>query len=326
MPTVFISPVLNDEQLDNDGLPLTGGLIYAYVAGTSTLATTYTTKYGNVAQTNPIVLNARGEVDSLIWLATGNTYDFYLFDTLGNKLRQYSNISGVNDIAAALTVPSEWILSTASPSYINGTQFSMAGDQTQLFTKYRRTLTKISAGYAYGTITSSVYAAGVTTVTQVNDSTILDSGISTVWYGFNTLQSAPGIIQSGTVMPFYQAAAPLGFTQVTTRNNYMMRIVSTAGGGFGGTDSPILMDKVPSHVHTFTTGTENQPHHHTYTSPNAPSGLFAGATSAVVQNTTAGVSTSDNSVPHTHAGTSDFNTGFANWVPKYLDFIIASKD
>ena len=40
---------------------------------------------------------------------------------------------------------------------------------------------------------------------------------------------------SGTVMLFYQASAPTGFTQVTTQNNKALRIVSGAGGGTGGT-------------------------------------------------------------------------------------------
>lgn len=43
------------------------------------------------------------------------------------------------------------------------------------------------------------------------------------------------IIPSGTVMLFYQAAAPTGWTQVTTLNDYDLRLVSGAGGTTGGT-------------------------------------------------------------------------------------------
>ena len=43
-------------------------------------------------------------------------------------------------------------------------------------------------------------------------------------------------IPSGSVMPFYQASAPTGWTQVTAGiNNSAIRIVSGAGGGGGGT-------------------------------------------------------------------------------------------
>jgi len=42
-------------------------------------------------------------------------------------------------------------------------------------------------------------------------------------------------IPSGTIMLFMQAAAPTGWTQVTTQNNVAVPIVNTAGGGTGGT-------------------------------------------------------------------------------------------
>lgn len=42
-------------------------------------------------------------------------------------------------------------------------------------------------------------------------------------------------IPTGTVMLFYQASAPTGWTQVTTQNNKALRVVSGTGGGTGGT-------------------------------------------------------------------------------------------
>jgi hypothetical protein len=57
----------------------------------------------------------------------------------------------------------------------------------------------------------------------------------TVW----TMQAGTGLdyIPSGTVMLFYQAAAPVGWTQVTTHNDKGLRVVSGVGGGSGGTNS-----------------------------------------------------------------------------------------
>ena len=42
------------------------------------------------------------------------------------------------------------------------------------------------------------------------------------------------LIPSGTAMLFYQAAAPTGWTQITTQNNKALRVVSGTGGGTGG--------------------------------------------------------------------------------------------
>jgi len=46
----------------NDGVPLSGGLIYSYEAGTTTPKTTYTSSLGTIAQPNPIILNSAGRV------------------------------------------------------------------------------------------------------------------------------------------------------------------------------------------------------------------------------------------------------------------------
>jgi hypothetical protein len=42
---------------------------------------------------------------------------------------------------------------------------------------------------------------------------------------------------SGTVVPFFQASAPVGWTQVTAQNDKLIRVVSGSGGGSGGTNA-----------------------------------------------------------------------------------------
>ena len=62
MPSVKLSPLFNDAQLDNNGLPLSGGMVYWYLAGTTTPTIVYAESSGSVANTNPVLLNTRGEV------------------------------------------------------------------------------------------------------------------------------------------------------------------------------------------------------------------------------------------------------------------------
>lgn len=50
---------------NNDGTVAAGGKVYTYVAGTTTPVATYTDNTGNVQNTNPIILDAKGEAD--IW-------------------------------------------------------------------------------------------------------------------------------------------------------------------------------------------------------------------------------------------------------------------
>jgi microcystin-dependent protein len=79
MASVLLSPFGNGQQFfDDNGVPLAGGLIYTYQAGSSTPLATYTTNGGTIANSNPIVLDATGRVPNEIWLFTGYSYKFIL--------------------------------------------------------------------------------------------------------------------------------------------------------------------------------------------------------------------------------------------------------
>ena len=79
---VFLSPVggAAAQFFDNSGLPLTGGKLYTYQAGTTTPQASYTTSAGNVAHSNPIILDASGRVPSggEIWITANVSYKFVL--------------------------------------------------------------------------------------------------------------------------------------------------------------------------------------------------------------------------------------------------------
>ena len=183
MPSVKISPLFNDAQLDNNGLPLSGGLVYWYIAGTTTPVIVYAESSGSVANTNPVVLNTRGEPTNPIWLPTGSTYKAILNDYLGNLIRTVDNISGVNDTSAP--VISEWVLYAGAATYISGTSFSVVGDATATFDANRRVKATVSGTDRYGTVNGApVFALGVTTVTLVLDSGVLDASLATVYFGF----------------------------------------------------------------------------------------------------------------------------------------------
>ena len=79
---------------DNNGVPLTGGLIYTYAAGTTTPAVTYTSYTGFVSHTNPIVLDSAGRVPSggEIWLLVGQSYKFILKTSANVLIATYDNI------------------------------------------------------------------------------------------------------------------------------------------------------------------------------------------------------------------------------------------
>lgn len=82
---------------DDNGTPLSGGLLYTYAAGTTTAAPTYTSITGLSANPNPIVLDAGGRVPNEVWLATNSTYKFILEDADSVLIGSWDNIPGITD-------------------------------------------------------------------------------------------------------------------------------------------------------------------------------------------------------------------------------------
>jgi hypothetical protein len=109
MASVLLSPVGNGQQFfDNNGVPLNGGFIYTYQAGSSTLLTTYTTVNGNIANPNPIVLDSSGRPPNEIWMQTGFSYKFVIQTSAGVTLQTLDNLYPIlqNAPAVSATIPS----------------------------------------------------------------------------------------------------------------------------------------------------------------------------------------------------------------------------
>lgn len=110
--TVLLSPIGNTMTpfLGLDNLPLAGGLLYTYQAGSSTPLTTYTSSDGSIACANPIVLGTNGVAPTEIWLTSGYSYKFVLATSANVTLYTYDNIAGIPSSTSGFTVPSGAIL------------------------------------------------------------------------------------------------------------------------------------------------------------------------------------------------------------------------
>ena len=132
---VFLSPVggVAAQFFTNTGAVLTGGKLFTYAAGTTTPLPSYTTSSGNVARTNPVVLDAAGRVPDggEIWI-TAQSYKFVLKDSNDVLIATYDNISGIGAAEYQLQnftgTGSQTVFTLSSPSlgenftlvYING--------------------------------------------------------------------------------------------------------------------------------------------------------------------------------------------------------------
>jgi len=94
---VILSPLAGAgwQFFDDNGDPLTGGLIYTYAAGTTTPLTTFTDSTGATPNTNPIVLDSAGRVSAQVFLTTGSSYKFVLQTSASVTIWTKDNIDGI---------------------------------------------------------------------------------------------------------------------------------------------------------------------------------------------------------------------------------------
>jgi hypothetical protein len=147
-----------------------------------------------------------------------------------------------------------------------------------------------------------------------------------------TLGAAPlNIIPPGSVTDWFQAAAPVGWTQLTTHHDKALRIVSGAGGGSGGSvaftaafasqavtgsnsATTLTSAQIPAHSHNITTGLGSNP----------------GGSVPYAGNTLSGWNWIGGITANNIGGGGSHNHAFAgtaiNLAVQYIDMILASKD
>jgi hypothetical protein len=76
MVTTTLSPTPVFKAFDNNGAPLASGKLFTYAAGTTTKLATYTDSTGGTPNTNPVILNARGEAN--VWVPPNVAYKYVL--------------------------------------------------------------------------------------------------------------------------------------------------------------------------------------------------------------------------------------------------------
>ena len=152
----------------------------------------------------------------------------------------------------------------------------------------------------------------------------------------SNLTGVGGGVESGTVMLFYQANAPTGWTKKTNQNNKALRVVSGTGGGTGGgnnfttafnssrgtsggsvSNHTLSQAQIPSHRHRVDTYNEWSTSYGHYTSQGGYRQAHAGGTRypPYTQNIGSGNA-------HNHG----FSNPSINLNVQYIDVIICEKD
>jgi len=225
MPTVYqLISDLKPHWLDTTGAaPAAGYKLFVYGAGTSEKKTSYLNSAGLVTNANPIVLDARGEPPSGVYVEQGS---FKLVLAPDNDTDPPTSpvwtrdniIAGEGSGGTGGTGGSvdQWIETELTPTYISATSFSVVGSHSDDFTVGRRVQINDSGGIVYGVVTAVAEGGGITTVTVLLDSGVIDTGISQVDIGFleadhsaipHTQSDADGLTFTGDVTLLARLAA-----------------------------------------------------------------------------------------------------------------------
>lgn len=154
MTTTQLAPTPVFKGWDNNGNPLAFGKLYSYIAGTTTPTPTYTDSTGNTPNTNPVILNARGEAP--VWLNPAQGYKLNLTDSTGNQIPGWP----VDNIIGPLNI-NQSLIPAADNTYDLGST-SSAWRQLYLGANHSPALDTVSGIIGYYPRTAAEIAAGVT--------------------------------------------------------------------------------------------------------------------------------------------------------------------
>lgn len=134
---------------DNNGVPLAGGLLYTYAAGTTTPTATYTSSDGATPNANPIVLDSAGRAPSEVWLTDGTAYKFSVYTSANVLIRTWDDIEGINDPAgytAAIAAYAATLAASGGSNLIGFIQSAGAAVARTVQSKLRETISVVDFG------------------------------------------------------------------------------------------------------------------------------------------------------------------------------------
>lgn len=194
-----IAPLIKQQFLDANGNPLSYGIVYTYNAGTTNTKVTWIDAAQSSPNTNPILLDSRGQAD--IWLYPGEGYKFVVMNS--SSVLQYTvdnvtsagTMSTQNADAVAITGGSITGVTITGPITGNVTG-NLTGNVTGNVSG------SISGGTIYGSSYNGGQLAGMRNKIINGDFTVNQRGTTalTTGIGTNTKTNALRMLDKWTYM------------------------------------------------------------------------------------------------------------------------------
>jgi hypothetical protein len=132
------------------GIPLVGGKLYTYASGTAVPLVTYTDSTGNFANTNPVILDSRGEAE--VWVGPSR-YTFVLEDANDNL------IWTIDGVGTTQGVQNPAVVAVASQTVVTVPEYGLGG---YLLVIVDGLIKEYNVDYTESSTTSITFATGLT--------------------------------------------------------------------------------------------------------------------------------------------------------------------
>lgn len=217
-----LAPQPKAQFFDASGTPLVGGKVFTYAAGTTTPLETYTDETGVTPNTNPVILDSRGECN--LWFSPASSYKVVLksatdvlqwtvdnittYGTLASQNSNNVNITGGTITGITLTVNVIGDVSGNAGTVTNGVYL----DAVQTVTN--KTLTGMASASTVKDSLGTDYTIGFRSVPQSLNTTAAASDIGKHLYVSATTTVPSGVFVAGNeFLVVNSSAAAITLTQ-----------------------------------------------------------------------------------------------------------------
>lgn len=217
-----LAPQPKAQFFDASGSPLVGGKVFTYAAGTTTPLETYTDETGVTPNTNPVILDSRGECN--LWFSPASSYKVVLksatdvlqwtvdnittYGTLASQNSNNVNITGGTITGITLTVNVIGDVSGNAGTVTNGVYL----DAVQTVTN--KTLTGMASASTVKDSLGTDYTIGFRSVPQSLNTTAAASDIGKHLYVSATTTVPSGVFVAGNeFLVVNSSAAAITLTQ-----------------------------------------------------------------------------------------------------------------
>jgi hypothetical protein len=232
-----LAPEPKAQFFDANGDPLVGGKVYTYAAGTTTPLATFTNANANTPNTNPIILDARGECD--LWFATATSYKVVLKDANDSLIWTVDNITTYGTIASQnfnnVNITGGAITNITATFDVTGDVFGNADTVTDgvyldaIQTLTNKTLTGIDTASTIKDPVSGTHVIGYRKIPQSSNTTAAAADVGKHLYVSATTTIPSGVFSAGD--NFYIVNSSGSSITITQGTGATLRLAGTSTTG-----------------------------------------------------------------------------------------------